>query len=156
MSSRTRPSDLLGVAVFVAVAAWLLVRVLYGVLPPVPLGAGAGLVLLAGAEVVLAVVLRRRIERRAGARVLDPLLAARSVALAKASALVGATTAGAWVGLGLHLLGNQGLAAARSDGPGAVLGLFGSVLLVGAALVLEHHLRTPEPPPDGRRTPLLG
>lgn len=145
--TRTRVSDLLALAAGTAVATWLVVRVVYGSLPPVPLLAGAGLALLAAVEVGLAVVLRGRIQRRPGARVLDPLMAARSVALAKASSLAGAVTAGAWTGLLVHLLRSPGLAATSADRPGALVGLVCSVVLVVAALVLEHSLRTPDGPP---------
>jgi hypothetical protein len=101
---------------------------------------------------VLAFALRARIQRRAGAKPLDPLMAARSVALAKASSLVGALTAGLWSGLLAFLLQNQGvLAAASRDTPGAVVGLLSSTVLVSAALWLEYCCRTPKdhhlPPP---------
>lgn len=141
----TRPADLVAVLGVVAVLSWLLARVLYGSLPQVGLLTGASLLVLAGVEVGLAVVLRGRIQRREGARPLDPIMAARSAALAKASSLVGALVAGAWVGLGVHLLAERGrLAAAVADTPGAVVGLVSALALVAAALLLERTCRTPD------------
>ena len=141
----TRVRDLLAIAVVAGVGSWLLVRTNYGSIPPLPTLAGLSLLVLAVVEVVLAFALRARIQRRAGAKALDPLMAARSVALAKASSLVGALTAGLWSGLLAFLLQNQGvLAAASRDTPGAVIGLLSSTVLVSAALWLEYCCRTPK------------
>jgi len=143
----TRPADLVGLWLLVGVLTRLVVPALYGALPPVPVLAGSSLLLLAGVEVGLAVVLRARIRRRPGARMLDPIMAARSVALAKASGLGGAATAGVWSGLLVFVLGSRNdLSAAAADTPGAVVGLISAVLLVGAALFLEHNCRTPDDP----------
>lgn len=140
----TRAADLLALAAFTAVLSWIVVRAFYGQLPPISPLAGLALLVLAAAEVGLVVVLRPRIERRRGARLLDPIMAARSVALAKASSLAGALLSGAWVGLGIFLLTERGrLSAAVADTPGAVLGLISSLALVAAALWLEHTCRTP-------------
>jgi len=146
----TRVADLVGLWLLAAALSWLLVRIGYGALPPVPVLAGASLLVLAAVEVGLALVLRNRIERRRGARLLDPIMAARSVALAKASSLVGALVAGVWTGV-LGLLGARAtLAAAAADTPGALVGLVCAVLLVGAALHLERTCRTPGERGPGR------
>lgn len=147
----TRVRDLLAITVVAGIGTWLLVRTSYGVIPPLPRYAGLTLAVLAVVEGVLAVVLRGRIQRRTGSRLLDPLMAARSVALAKASSLVGALMAGLWAGLLVYVLQQRSiLASAARDTPGAVIGLFSAAVLVGAALWLEHSCRTPtddEPPP---------
>lgn len=141
----SRPGDLLALAVLVGVLSWLVVRAFYGTLPPVSPLAGLPLLVLAAVEVGLARVLRPRIERRPGARLLDPIMAARSVALAKASSLGGAMLVGAWAGLGVFLLQERNrLTAAVVDTPGAVFGLLSAVALVAAALWLEHTCRTPD------------
>ena len=146
----TRPRDLVALGLFVALCSWLVVRSLYGSIPPLPRWGGLSLVLLAVVEVQLGRVVRARVLRRPGAGVLDPLLAARSVALAKASSLVGAGLAGAWSGYGVHLLTLRGeVAAAGQDLPGAVVGVVGSLGLVAAALWLEHCCRTPDDHPPG-------
>ncbi|WP_127781842.1 DUF3180 domain-containing protein [Rhodococcus sp. X156] len=144
----TRWQDLLTILVVAALASWLLVRTSYGSIPPLPRFAGLTLLALAVAELVLAFVLRSRIqrrgERRDDARLLDPLMAARSVALAKASSLVGSLMAGLWGGLLLYTAQNRAvLTAAAQDLPGAAIGVVSSLLLVAAALWLEQCCRTP-------------
>lgn len=140
----TRAGDLLALAVLTGALSWVVVRTFYGDLPPISRLAALPLLVLAAAEVGLAGVLRPRIERRRGARLLDPIMAARSAALAKASSLAGALLSGAWVGLGIFLLTERNrLSAAVADTPGAVFGLASSLALVAAALWLEHTCRTP-------------
>ena len=138
-------SDLVRLAIVVAAGSWVLVRAVYGSLPPVPLFVGISLLLLAAVEVGLAVVLRGRIAQRPGARPLDPIMAARSVALAKASSLAGAAVVGFWFGAVVYLVPRRNeLTAAAQDLPGAVVGLICAALLVAAALVLERTCRTPK------------
>lgn len=147
----TRVRDLLGIAAVAALGSWLLVRTNYGAIPPLPTLAGLTLAVLAVVEVVLAFVLRARIAQRRTTVALDPLMAARSVALAKASSLVGALMAGLWAGLLWYVLEHRfELASAVRDTPGAVIGVLSAVALVLAALWLEQCCRTPEdeePPP---------
>ncbi|GAB2933945.1 DUF3180 domain-containing protein [Rhodococcus aerolatus] len=144
----TRPRDLVGLGLLVAVCVWLVVRSVYGSMPPLPRYAGLSLALLALVEIQLGRVVRARVQRKAGAGLLDPLMAARALALAKASSLVGAGLAGAWAGYGAHLLGVRGqLAAAADETPGAAIGLVCALALVGAGLFLEHCCRTPDDPP---------
>ena len=57
------------------------------------------LLLLAIAEMLAANQLRDRIRRRPGALPVQPLVAARMLALAKASSVVGAVMLGIWAGL---------------------------------------------------------
>ncbi|NLG56143.1 MAG: DUF3180 domain-containing protein [Rhodococcus sp.] len=144
----TRIWDLLGLLVFAAVATWILVRVFYGSFPPISVFAGASLYPVAVIEVVLAFMVRARVANReigADPRQLHPITAARTAALAKASALVGAAAAGVWIGFLLYLLPEQSfLSAAAADTPGAWIGLGGGVALVAAALWLEHCCRTPD------------
>jgi hypothetical protein len=77
------------------------------------------------------------------------------LALAKASAIVGAAMVGVWVGLLLYVLPRLDyLAAAGNDTRTGVVGLVASATLVAAALWLEYSCRTPEPPEEGRpKTP---
>lgn len=148
----TRIWDVLSLALLAAVATWLLVRVSYGSLPPIPVYAGASLYPVALIETVLAFVVRARIRDHAigpGPRQLHPITAARAAALAKASALVGAASAGVWAGFLVFLWPQRSqLRAAVSDSPGAIVGLVAAILLVVAALWLEHCCRTPDEPPD--------
>lgn len=151
----TRVWDLLGIGVVAVVATWLLVRSFYGSLPPISVFAGGSLYPIALGEMILAFVVRSRI---GGSRIgdgpqqLHPITAARAVALAKASALVGAAVTGAWVGFLLHVLPQAAtVRAAADDRAGAVVGLVAALALVGAALWLEHCCRTPQDGSDDGR-----
>lgn len=152
-----RRRDLLVVAVGLALGAWLLVRAGYGSLPPfdwwlpVPLG------VLAVAEALGARTLRTRLaadrERRSGsgravpveaAPPVEPMLVARLVVLAQASAYVGAVFAGCWAGLLLYTVPALGrLSVASGDTITGVLGVVLSAALVAAALWLEHECKVP-------------
>jgi len=144
--------ELLPTFFVVAVVVYLITRITYGVLPPLPLFAGVTLLLLAIIETILGYSLKARIEQRPGTQPVQPLVAARAVALAKASAVAGALMAGVWAGLLGYLLPRYGqLAAAADDTPGAVLGLVCAVALVAAALWLQHCCRAPTDSDDPDR-----
>ncbi|GAB3296709.1 DUF3180 domain-containing protein [Parasphingorhabdus pacifica] len=145
----TQARQLIAVALVGAVLAYLGIRVSYGALPTLPMLAGATLLLLALVDVVLAVVVRPRIKRRAGTEPLESLTAARLVALAKTSSLAGAIMGGVWIGLLLFLVPRmEVLEAARSDTASAGIGLFSAVALIGAGLWLENCLRNPDEPEE--------
>ena len=156
-----RRRDLLALAVAVAVAVWLVVRAAYGDLPqfrwwqPVPLG------VLAVAEALGARTLRARLsaqrDRRPGpgrtpaaaARPVEPLLVARLVVLAQASAWVGAVIAGMWAGVLLYTVpALSRLAAAREDTVAGAIGVLVAAALTLAALWLEHVCKVPQDPDD--------
>ncbi len=145
----TKARDLAGISVVVALVSFLFVRQFYGNLPPLrwylPLSLGAlGIVELAGAA-----MLRARIRGDAGLPSMDALMAARALALAKASAVAGAGFAGLWFGLLGYTVPNLGfLAVAASDTVTGVIGVLASGLLVAGALVLENACRAPLPPKD--------
>lgn len=146
----TRPRDLVAPALVTAVAVHLLVRIGYGSLPPFPAGAGASLVVLGAAEAIGGSALRARIRRRPGTRPVQPLVAARAVLVARASALAGAIMAGAWAGLlGYVAPRSAELVAAAGDTLAAAVGLVGALALVGGALWLQHCCRAPEDPTAG-------
>lgn len=148
----TRVRDLLALALLAAVIAWLLVRTLYGSLPAIPVYAGASLYVAAIIEVILAFVIRSRVgksEIGEGPGRIHPITVARSVALAKASALVGAASTGVWVGFLVFLLPERAeVRAAMEDTSGAVVGAVAGVALVAAALWLEYCCKAPEDPDD--------
>jgi hypothetical protein len=143
----TRVRDLLGLFVIATLASWILVRVFYGDLPPIPPYAGASLYPVAVVEVVAAFLIRARIKDHRvgdGPQQLHPIAAARAVALAKASALLGAAAAGIWLGFGLYVFPQRAvLSAAVQDSPGAIVGMLGGMALAAAALWLEHCCRAP-------------
>jgi Protein of unknown function (DUF3180) len=149
--SPTRIRDLIGYAIAVATITWLAMRRWYGDLPGLNWFVPLSLLLLAIAEILAANQLRDRIRRRPGAPALQPLVAARMLALAKASAVVGAFVLGIWAGLLLYTLPRVGqLAAARADTRTGIVGVVSASALVVAALWLEYSCRTPTPPDSDR------
>jgi hypothetical protein len=159
--SPTRIRDLIGYAIAVAAISWLAMRQWYGDLPGLNWFVPLSLLLLAIAETLAANQLRDRIRHRAGAPAVQPLVAARMLALAKASAVVGAFVLGIWAGLLLYTVPRvDQLAAARSDTRTGVVGVLAALALVAAALWLEYSCRAPTPPdsdrsirPDGAAEP---
>ncbi|GAA4551403.1 DUF3180 domain-containing protein [Amycolatopsis samaneae] len=137
----TRPRDLVVAGLLGLVLGYLLFLVSYGSLPQLPALAGVTFAVLAVIEAVLAFVVRARV--RAG-RLRSAIGVARSVALAKASSLAGAFMAGAWLAAFAYVFPRRDeLVAAVADTPATVIGVGSSVLLVAAALWLEHCCRTP-------------
>ncbi|MEU7754517.1 DUF3180 domain-containing protein [Micromonospora sp. NPDC049171] len=146
----TRISTLVVAALAAAAVAWLLISSLYysGIprLPWLPVVTLAGLAVL---EAYAAINTRGRIERKPGRDAVNPLLVARFVVLAKASALAAAIFAGFYAGLAGWLF-LETTRAALDDRPAAGGGLLASLALVGAALWLERSCRVPERPDDER------
>ncbi|MFG1870052.1 DUF3180 domain-containing protein [Micromonospora arborensis] len=146
----TRISTLVVAALAAAAVAWLLISTLYysGIprLPWLPVVTLAG---LAALEAYAAINTRGRIERKPGRDAVDPLLVARFVVLAKASALAAALFAGFYAGLTGWLF-VETTRAALDDRPAAGGGLLASLALVGAALWLERSCRVPKRPDDER------
>jgi hypothetical protein len=156
-----RRADLAVLALGLAVATWLVVRVAYGQLPPLHWWLPAPLGVLAVAEALGTRTLRARLtaERKARAsavrndqprqpvalvRPVEPMLVARLAVLAQASAYVGGVCGGLWAGVLAHVGPLSARAqAARSDAVAAVLGLVCAAALVAAALWLESVCRVP-------------
>ncbi len=148
----TRILDLVVNFVVAAAIAWIATRFTYRLFPPISIFAGASLYPVAAIEIVLAFVVRARVNDRRigdGPHELHPITVARAVALAKASAQVGSLAAGVWLGFLLWVFPQRGtLLAAAADAPGAIVGLTAGSVLVAAALWLEYCCRAPEDPPD--------
>src|SRR4051794_38132863 len=149
----TRPRDLCAVALVAAIAGYVLVRLSYGHIPPLPKPAGLPAAVLGIAEGIFGHGLRARIRADRADRSLPakppvpPLTAARAVMTAKATALAGAAVAGLWFGLLAFVLPDSSLiAAARSDTLTAVVGMVGAAVMVAGALYLEFCCRAPEDP----------
>ncbi|MEU4239097.1 DUF3180 domain-containing protein [Actinoplanes sp. NPDC026619] len=128
-----------------AALGWLLLSFTYQSLPELPWSPVIALFVLAIAEGALAQNTGARIQRKPRTLPVDPLAVARYVALAKASSLVGALSAGFSAGL-LSWLAMEPTEAAHSDLPTAGGGLVGAAALIGAALWLERSCRIPEQP----------
>ena len=148
----TRIRDLLLFVVAAGAISWVLVSNFYGDLPKFSWFVPVSLPVLAVAEAITGLQLRARIHRRRGAAPVEPLVAARSVALAKASAIVGAVMLGAWAGLlGYVVPHRDTISAARGDTTVGVVGAAGAACLIAAALWLEYCCRTPGPPKDSEK-----
>ena len=84
---------------------------------------------------------------------MQPLVAARAVLLAKASALAGAIMAGIWAGLLVFVLPRGAeVTAAASDAVSGGIGLLCALGLVAGALWLERCCRTPDDPRPAQPT----
>jgi uncharacterized protein (DUF983 family) len=157
----TSVSVLIVAALAAAAVGWLMLSVFkYSLVPLLPWSPVVVLAGIAAVEAVLAQNTAARIHRKPGTTPVDPLAVARYVALAKASALVGAL----WTGYSASMLTwlfTETTQAARDDRPIAIGGLVAGMLLVGAALWLERACRVPRDPdrteendpdrPSGRR-----
>jgi hypothetical protein len=148
----TRARDLVLTGLVAVVLVYLLVRSFYGQMPPLPTFAGITLLVLAAIEVWFGASLRSRIKDPS--KELQPLTAARAVALAKASSILGAIMLGAWLGILAYVLPKRAeLLAAADDFPSTVVGVICSAALIAAALYLEWCCRAPRDqdnqPPEG-------
>lgn len=161
----TRIATLLLVALVVGALAWAVLRVMEsrsGGLPDIPLTAPATIAflaaILAGFALSLRSRLRARRERRPDARPVDPLLAARLVVAAKASALVGAGLTGGYAGFLVLLLVELGNDDRRGLAARAAACVVAGIVLVIAALALERTCRVPggdDPAPRGGTPPAV-
>lgn len=149
----TRVRDLVLTGLVAAAIVYLLVRVLYGQMPPLPTFAGVTLLVLAVVEAVFGFALRSRI--RNPDKHVQALSAARAVALAKASSVLGAIMLGTWLAILAYVLPRRAeIEAAADDLPSTIVGVTCSAVLIGAALYLEWCCRTPRDqdnqPPEHR------
>jgi hypothetical protein len=154
----TRARDLVLTGLVAAALVYLLVRVFYGQMPPLPTFAGVTLLVLAVIEGWVGVSLRSRI--RDPHKELQPLTAARAVALAKASSVLGAIMLGTWLAILAYVLPRRAdLTAAAADFRSTVVGVICSAILIAAALWLEWCCRTPrdqDNQPPGRSSGASG
>lgn len=144
----SRFSVLAPTAVGVGVAVYFLLRVFYAHLPTLPRTAPVTFGFLGVAELGVALSLRPRLQRRPGTTPVQPLLAARIAALAKASAVAAAIGIGAYGGLLAYVGPQRDKPLPGSDSVVAAIGLAASALLLAGALLLEHTCRLPEEPDE--------
>jgi hypothetical protein len=141
------------VLLLVAVAAltWVVLQQVYSDLPTVPWTAIPTVLLLAIGEAYSGWMTRARIRRDPGTKPVEPLAVARLAALAKASAHVGAVFAGIFAGFVLHVVPLMDQQTPRRDFLLAGGSLVACVVLVCAALFLEHCCRVPKTPDEELR-----
>jgi Protein of unknown function (DUF3180) len=130
-----------------AIAVWLLLRLAYAALPPLPWTGIPALLLLAIAETVCGRSVRARLRGRplGGSRPLRiaPIAVARMAALAKASSLAAALIAGLAAGFLTYVAGSLDKTVYRQDAYAAGGTLACAVALTAAALYLEYGCRVP-------------
>ncbi|MEU8657243.1 DUF3180 domain-containing protein [Actinoplanes philippinensis] len=143
----TSASTLVVAALAAAAVAWLLISTndLFYRISPLPWTGAGVLGVLAIAEAYLAQNTSARIQRKPGALPVQPLAVARFAALAKASSLVGALSAGFSAGLLVWLL-LEPTKEAGSNVPTAATTLVTAIALIAAALWLERACRVPDRP----------
>jgi hypothetical protein len=144
----TRPWTLLLTAVIAAVVTWAVVHAAYASLPPLTWTGVPALLIAAGVEAWAGRDLRGRIAGRRGTRPAPPLFVARVVALAKASSQAAALLAGICVGFAVYLAGMSSAPTPRQDLIDASLSFGACLVLLAAALFLEHSCRVPGNPDD--------
>jgi len=125
-----------------AVLAWLLLRLAYASLPPLPWTGVPALLLLAIAEAVSGRNVRARLRGGGGTKI-APIAVARMAALAKATSLAAAIVGGLAAGFLVYVLGSLDKPAFRTDAVTAGVTLGSAMVLMAAALYLEQGCRVP-------------
>ena len=147
----TRIAVLLAAAAVGLVVGWFggaLVERSDGVAPSVPWSSVGVLVFAAAVLGATAWTTWRTIHRQR--HWIDPHKAVNRLVLAKASALVGALMAGLYAGYGARFLDDLSAPLPQERVVRAGLVVLAAVLVVVAALLLEHACRVPKPPEDER------
>lgn len=143
---RTRWQTLATVAAVVTVGAWLLLRVLegQGITPP-PVPGTVVLVCLVISAVVLRMGWAVRQFLRGRRPDLDPLRAARTAVLAKASCLTGSVLLGWYLAQVLLVVGDLDIEPRRDRAVAAAVAAAGALVLTVVGLVVEHLCQVPPP-----------
>jgi Protein of unknown function (DUF3180) len=139
----TRWPLLVVVAAVTGGVGYVVTRAWYDQLPTPHFVAVLCLALLGIAEFYVALMTRARLHGRSGTRPIDPLVVARFVALAKASSFVGSLAAGGYAGF-FGWVVQLDTPAANRDTATSAFGVGFALLLVAAALFLEHVCRVPK------------
>lgn len=146
----TRPGPLVALVAVFAILTWGLLQRTYADLPTLPWTAIPTVLLLALGEVYAGWMTRARILRKEGTKPVEPLAVARLAALAKASAYGGALFAGLFGGFVLHTATQLDKETPRAEFFVSGGSLLACVVLVCAALFLEHCCRIPHDPDEQR------
>jgi hypothetical protein len=148
----TRKRDLTAAVMLAAVVGYLFVVLVYRYFPPIDVWTGLSLLAVAAVEAGWAFYVRAKIndgEIGDARGWLHPLVVARSVLIAKASAWVGALVLGWWIAVLIYLLPRRStLRVAGEDTAGAIVAAVSALALVVAALWLQHCCKSPQEPPD--------
>jgi len=142
----TRVRLLVAIALVCAALGWGLVQVVAswsGRLIPVPWLAAAALWIMAGALAYWTLLSRPRLQGRRDVKPMDPIVAARSAALAMAASRIGAVMLGFYAGVAFAMAGRLGTPSGAQAFWSATAASLGALGIVVAALWLEHACRIP-------------
>jgi len=142
----TRPRLLVVLAALAAVVGWGVTRLVDAFADrsfPVPWTVPAVMVVLAITVSLWARGTRNRLARKPGTTPIEPLVAARSAALAMAGSRTGAIIAGFYAGVAVALAPGWDVAYVRERIVISLLAVVASVLTVVASLWLERVCRLP-------------
>ncbi len=138
----TRVRNLIIAALGSAIFGWLLARLVYSALPPLPWSGVPALLLLAVGEAWSGRTVRLRLRGRGG-RPIPPIAVARLAALARATSLAAALFGGLAAGFLLYLGPSLDKPAYRTDAYACAGTLGTAFILALAALYLEYGCRVP-------------
>jgi hypothetical protein len=139
----THPGHLVALLVVVGLITWAATRYFYGGFY-IPWTAIPTVLFLALGEGYSGWVTKARIARKPGTKPVEPLAVARLTALAKASAYAGAAFGGVFAGFAFYTAPMLDRDTPRAEFFIASGSLVSCVLLVCAALYLEHACRVPK------------
>ncbi|MEU7915723.1 DUF3180 domain-containing protein [Microbispora bryophytorum] len=142
----SNPGVLVGLVAVFGLLTWGLLRQFYSTVPTLPWTAIPTTLLLAVGEAYTGWLTRARILRRPDTKPVDPLAVARLAALAKATAYVAAAFGGIFAGFVVHVLELLDLDKPRQDAFVGGGSFVACVILICAALFLEHCCRVPGEP----------
>lgn len=147
----TRKRDLTVAVIGAALVGYLLVLLVHRWLPTITVWTGLSLLAVAVAEALWGRYLRAKIsagEIGDNPGWLHPLMVARSVLIAKASAWMAALVLGWWVAVVAYFLPRRAwLRVASESTAGAVVAAVSALALVIAALWLQHCCKSPPQDP---------
>ena len=123
---------------------------------PVPWFAAFVLWVLALALLLWTLQVRKHLDPKPGIPRIDPLVAARTVALSMAASRTGALVGGFYLGVVAYFVRNVALAPERARVISSGAAAIGAIALMLVALWLEHSCRIPEPPADEEVQPNRG
>lgn len=142
----TRLRTLLTIAAVTAAAGWILTQLVETVgqrLLNVPWTAAAALALMSMALFAWGLMAKPRLQRKPGRAPMEPIVAARTAALALAASRTGAAVSGFYFGVALGLVPALDTPAGRGYALAAVAAVVASLALVLVGLWLESMCRLP-------------
>ena len=142
----TRVRLLVALAVLAGAVGWAAVKLVDAFANrtlPVPWTVAVAMAMLALALALWARGTKARLSGRAGTKPMDPLVAARTAALALAGSRTGALVAGFYLGVGIALVPDWAVPQVRDRVIVALVTVLCAVLVVLAALWLERICRIP-------------